>query len=48
MSQGDEMPTVQNQSEVHRKCGVRGRTELQERKSMVKKNKNPGEEGVNP
>jgi len=31
VSEGDEMPTVQNLSEVQRKCGVRGRTKLHER-----------------
>jgi len=28
MNEESEMPTVQNLSEVQRKCGVRGRTEL--------------------
>jgi len=42
------MPTVQNPSEVQRKCGVRGRTELHERELVMNKNKNPVEEGVNP
>jgi len=48
MSEGDEMPTVQNLREVQRKCGVSGRTELHERESMMNKNTNPVEEGVNP
>jgi len=48
MSEGHEMPTVQNLSEVQRKCGVRGRTELRERESTMNKNKNPVGEGVNP
>jgi len=42
------MPTVQNLSEVHRKCGVKGRTELDERESTMNRKKNPVEEGVNP
>jgi len=42
------MLTVQNLSEVQRKCGVRGRTELHERESTMNKNKNPVEETVNP
>jgi len=48
VSEEDRMPTVQNLSEVQRKCGVRGRTELHERESTMNKNKNPVEEGVNP
>jgi len=48
MSEGDELPTVQNLSEGQRKCGVRGRTELDEQESTMNKNKNPVEEGVNP
>jgi len=48
VSEGDEMPTVQYLSEVQRKCGVRGRTELHERESTTNKNKNPVEEGENP
>jgi len=40
------MPTVQSLSEVQRKCGVKGRTELHERESMMNRNKNPVEEGV--
>jgi len=48
VSEGDEMPTMQNLSEVQRKCEVRGRTELDEQKSTMKRNKNPVEEGVNP
>jgi len=42
------MPTVPNLSEVQRKCGVKGRTELHERESMMNSNKNPVEEGVDP
>jgi len=41
MSEEDGMPTVQNLSEVQRKCGVRGRTELHERESTMNRNKNP-------
>jgi len=48
VSEGDEMPTVQNLSEVQRKCGVRGRTELHKRESTMNKNKNPVEKGVDP
>jgi len=48
VSEGDEMPTVQNLSEVQRKCGVRGRTELHERESTMNKNKNPVKKGVDP
>jgi len=48
VSEGDEMPTLQNLSEVQRKCGVRGRTELHERESTMNKNKNPVEKGVDP
>jgi len=44
----DRMPTVQNLSEVRRKCGVRGRTELHERESTMNRNKNPVEKGVDP
>jgi len=40
------MPTVQNLSEVQRKCWVRGRTELDERESTMNRNKKPVEEGV--
>ena len=46
-SEEDRMPTVQNLSEVQRKCGVKGRTELHERESTMNKN-NPVEEGVDP
>jgi len=42
------MPTVENLSEVQRKSGVKGRTELHERKSTTNRNKNPVEEGVDP
>jgi len=48
VSEGGEMPTVQNLSERQRKCGVRGRTELHERESTMNKDKNPVEEEVNP
>jgi len=48
VSEGDRMPTVHNLSEVQRKCGVRGRTELHERESTMNRNKNPLEEGVDP
>ena len=48
VSEGDRVPTVQNLSEVQRKCGVRGRTELHERESTMNRNKNPVEEGVDP
>ena len=46
MSEEDRMPTVQNLSEVQRKCEVRGRTELHELESTMNRNKNPMEEGV--
>jgi len=42
------MPTVQNLSEVQRKCGVKGRAELHERESTMNRNKHPVEEGVDP
>ena len=48
MSEEDRMPTVQNLSEVQRKCGVRGRNELHERESTMNRNKNPVEKGVDP
>jgi len=48
VSEEDRMQTVQNLSEVQRKCGVRGRTELHEPESMMHRNKNPMEEGVDP
>ena len=48
VSEGDRMPTVQNLSEVQRKCRVMGRTELHERESTTNQNKNPVEEGVDP
>ena len=38
VSEEDRMPTVQNLSEVQRKCGVRGRTELHERESTMNRN----------
>jgi len=47
VSEEDRMPTVQNLSEVQRKCGVTGRTEVHERESTMNKN-NPVEEGVDP
>ena len=43
----DRTPTVQNLSEMQRKCGVKGRTELHERESTMNRN-NPVEEGVDP
>jgi len=48
VSEGDRVPTVQNLSEMQRRCGVRGRTELHERESTTNRNKNPVEEGVDP
>jgi len=48
VSKADRMPTVQNLSEVQRKCGVKGRTELHQRESTMNRNKNPMEEGVDP
>jgi len=42
------MANVQNLSEVQRKCGVKGRTELDKPESTMNRNKNPVEEGVNP
>ena len=48
VSEEARMPTVQNLSEVQRKCGIRGRTELHERESTMNRNKNPVEEGVDP
>jgi len=48
VSEEGRMPTVQNLSEVQRKCGVRGRTELHERESTMNRNKNPVEKGVDP
>jgi len=47
VSEEDRMPTVQNLSEVQRKCGVKGRTELHERQSTMNRN-NPVEEGEDP
>jgi len=47
MNEEDRMPTVQNLSEVQRKCGVKGRTELHERESTMNRN-NPVEQGVDP
>ena len=48
VSEEDRMPSVQNLSEVQRKCGVKGRTELHERESTMNRNKNPMEAGVDP
>jgi len=48
VSEEHRMPTMQNLSEVHRKCGVRGRTELHEWESTLNRNKNPVKEGVDP
>jgi len=48
VNEGDRMPTVQNLSEVQRKCGVKVRTELHERESTMNRNKNPVEEGEDP
>ena len=48
VSEEDRMPTVQNLSEVQRQCRVRGRTELHQQESMMNRNKNPVEEGVDP
>jgi len=48
VTEEDRMPTMQNLSEVQRKCGVKGRTELHERESTTNRYKNPIEEGVDP
>jgi len=48
VSEEDGMPTVQNLSEVQRKCGVRGKTKLHEQESTMNRNKNPVEEEVDP
>ena len=48
VSDEGRMPTVQNLSEVQRKCGVKGRTELHERESTTNRNKNSMKEGVDP
>ena len=48
VSEEDRMPTMQNISEMQRKCGVKGRTELHERESTMNRHKNPMEEGVDP
>jgi len=48
VSEEDRMPTVQNLSQVQRKCGVRGRTELHARESTMNRNKNPVQKGVDP
>jgi len=47
VNEEDRMPTVQNLSEVQRKCGVKGRTELHERESTMNRY-NPVEKGVGP
>jgi len=47
VNEEDRMPSVQNLSEVQRKCGVKGRTELHERESTMNRN-NPVEKGVDP
>jgi len=48
VSEEDRMPTMQNLSEVQRKCGVKGRTEHHEQESTMNRNKNPVEKGVDP
>ena len=48
VSEEGRMRTMQNLSEVQRKCGVKGRTELHERELTMNRNKNPVEEGVDP
>ena len=48
VSEEDRMPTVQNLSEVQRKCGVRVRTKHHELESTMNRNKNPMAEGVDP
>jgi len=48
VSEEDRMPTLQNLSEVQRRCGVKGRTELHEQESTTNRTKNPMEEGVDP
>jgi len=48
VSEEERMRTVQNPSEVYRKCGVRGRTELHKRESTMNRNKKSVEEGVTP
>jgi len=45
LSEGNRMPTMQNLSEVQRKCGVSGRIELHEQESTMNKNKSPVEGG---
>ena len=42
------MPTGQNLSEVQRKCGVRGRTELDEGVSTMIRKREPGRGGGRP
>jgi len=46
VNEGNGMPTVQNLSEVQRKYGVWGRTELHEWESTMNGNENPMEEGA--
>jgi len=48
VSEEDGMPTVQNLSEVQRKCGIMGRTELHEWETTRNRNKNPVKEWVDP
>jgi len=45
VNEARSFPTVQMLSEVHSKCGVRGRTELHERESTKNRNENAKEEG---
>ena len=45
VNEGNGMLTVENLSEVQRKCRVRGRTELRERESTMNGNENPMEKG---
>jgi len=47
VSEEDRMQTVQNLSEVQRKCGIKGRTEHHEWESTMNRN-NPVEKGVDP
>jgi len=48
VSEEDRILTMQNLTEVQRKCWVRGRTEHHERESTMNRNENPVEEGVDP
>jgi len=45
VNEARSFPTMQMLSEVQRKCGVRGRTELHERESTKNRNENPKQEG---